>query len=124
MNNNYQPHVLGRKAEDGACEYLKKQGLKLITRNYCCRLGEIDLIMRDGKILVFIEVRLRSNLSYGTGLESVTRSKQQKIIRAAEYYLLINHLTYKVSCRFDIVSATFKEGKFDFSWIKHAFENE
>ena len=119
----YKPHILGRQVENNACEYLKKQGLKLVARNYRCRSGEIDLIMQDGKILVFIEVRFRTSHSYGTGLDSVTKAKQLKIIRAAEYYLLVKHLTYKISCRFDVISATFKEEKFDFFWVKNAFES-
>lgn len=127
MNKNtsvYQPHILGKQAEQGACEYLKKQGLRLVTQNFRCHSGEIDLIMRDGKTLVFIEVRLRTNLSRGSGLESITEHKQRKIMKTAEFYLLIHQLTYKIPCRFDVVSVSLKNGTAEFSWIKNAFGEE
>ena len=61
----------GRWAEDLACKHLIDHGLVLVTRNYRCRYGEIDLIMRDGRTIAFVEVRLRSRIDYGTGAESV-----------------------------------------------------
>jgi putative endonuclease len=122
LKSAYKPHVLGKQAEDAALHYLKRQGLKLVARNFHCRSGEVDLIMRDGKMLVFVEVRLRNSTICGTGLESVTRAKQRKIMRSAEFYLLKKGLTYKISYRFDIISVRQKEDKFDIYWAKNAFE--
>ena len=95
--------AIGNNKERDALTYLKKQGLKLVTQNYHTRSGEIDLIMRDKNILVFIEVRLRKNQHYGNSLESITYSKQQKLIKTAEHYLLAHpskHLDY----RFDVIA--------------------
>src|SRR3989304_5065718 len=72
--------TLGRLAEDSACQYLAGNGLKLITRNYKCRRGEIDLVMRHNDSIVFIEVRYRHNNHFGSGAESVIHKKQKKII--------------------------------------------
>ncbi|CAM4458743.1 MAG: hypothetical protein LEGION0398_MBIBDBAK_00856 [Legionellaceae bacterium] len=111
----------GLRAEQLACSYLKKQGLKVITKNYHCRMGEIDLIMRHEQYLVFIEVRYRHNTKYGTASESVTLQKQKKIIKTAQYYLLKNGLTDKVPCRFDIIDIS---TSFHITWIKDAFSYE
>ena len=80
--------TLGQQAELWACQYLEQQGLALITKNYHCRRGEIDLIMRDEKALVFIEVRYRKSARFGSALESVNYKKQQKLIITAEHYIL------------------------------------
>ena len=92
----------GYVAEKRAMKFLKKQGLKHITSNYQTRYGEIDLVMSQQDTLVFIEVRLRNNASHGTGAESVTRAKQQRIINTAEHYLQYNPHWHQ--CRFDIMS--------------------
>lgn len=108
----------GSLAEDLACNYLSKQGLTLVSRNYYCRLGEIDLIMRDKSYLVFIEVRYRNNSSFGSGAESVTLSKQAKLIKTAQFYLQQKKLIDKISCRFDVISVKDRE---KIEWIKNAF---
>ena len=118
---NYIPHKLGKFAEDLACKHLKKRGLKLIARNYRCALGEIDLIMNDDSVFVFVEVRLRSVSSYIDGLESITFSKQQKIIRTASHYLQRNDLLNKVECRFDVISVRRDKKQFACEWVKQAF---
>ena len=78
---------LGQEAEDACCLYLKSKGLKLITKNFSCRFGEIDIIMLENNILVFIEVRYRKNNNFGGALESVTYAKQKKLRNTAELYL-------------------------------------
>lgn len=112
MNN------LGGEAELTAATFLQQQGLKLITSNYHCRFGEIDLIMRDGKTLVFVEVRLRSNASFGGAGMSITPAKQQKLARTAEHYLQQHGST---SCRFDAVLMD-KASVQHIEWIKNAFD--
>jgi putative endonuclease len=112
--------IIGKNAENLVSNYLQQQGLKLIEANYTCKCGEIDLIMRDGETLVFVEVRYRKNDYYGDGVASVTKYKQHKIIRAATYYLQQNNLYDKVLCRFDVVAAA-SENINNLQWIKNAF---
>ncbi|MFL0796798.1 MAG: YraN family protein [Cellvibrionaceae bacterium] len=112
----------GAAAEKATEKYLKAQGLKSVTKNYRSRLGEIDLIMQDGETLVFIEVRMRNHKNYGSGADSVTVSKQKKIIRTAQAYL--QKSTQDYSCRFDVVSVSTKDSEHQFQWIKNAFYAE
>lgn len=112
---------MGKKAEDQACHFLRQHGLQLITRNYRCRVGEIDLIMQDKEVLCFIEVRFRQQHGFGSGAESVTRSKQNKLIKAAYYYLQQEKLLEKVACRFDVVAVTSQASATPVEWIKNAF---
>ena len=110
---------IGKVAEDLACEYLKDNNLCYVTSNYYCRLGEIDLIMKDGDVMVFIEVRYRCNSDYGDPLVTVTKSKQQKRVKTASHYLQKNNLLNRVSCRFDVITIT--EEVMKINWIKNAF---
>lgn len=110
------PHLeAGRDAEDRACALLRGQGLKLLERNFRCRSGEIDLIMRDGESLVFVEVRYRRNARFGAGAETVDRRKQARLVAAAQTYLHRNGSS--VPCRFDVVSVTGPR----LEWIPDAF---
>jgi putative endonuclease len=108
----------GNEAEKMAATYLQQQGLTLLETNYRCRFGEIDLIMRDGNATVFVEVRLRSNADFGGAGMSITPHKQQKLVRAAEHYLLSHSST---SCRFDAVLMD-KIGAQHIEWIRNAFD--
>ena len=107
----------GQKAERRACHHLEKHGLHLKEANFCCKLGEIDLIMWDQDTLVFVEVRYRSSAIYGSPLESVTPTKQKKIKASARYYLQKHRLDEHYPVRFDIVAITANE----LQWVKHAF---
>ena len=111
----------GSEAEQLACDYLQQHSLKLITKNYYCRRGEIDLIMQDGQDLVFIEVKYRKNAQFGSAAESVTRQKQLKIITTAEHYLLQSKERY-VNYRFDVVAISPENDKPAIMWIKDAFQ--
>ncbi|MBU0745014.1 MAG: YraN family protein [Gammaproteobacteria bacterium] len=112
--------IVGKNVENLACDYLQQQGLKLVTANYSCQLGEIDLIMGDKDVLVFIEVRYRKNINYGDGAATVNKSKQDKLKKTAAYYLQKQNLYDKVVCRFDVVAVS---GKYmdKLDWIKDAF---
>ena len=112
--------TIGKHAEAEACNYLIQHGLELIDKNFTCKSGEIDLIMQDKDFYVFIEVRYRKKSKYGTGAESVTKNKQQKIIRTAKYYLLEKGLFDKIKCRFDVISSS-AEDENKILWIKDAF---
>ena len=109
---------IGLAAEKYACDYLQKQGLKLVESNYSCRVGEIDLIMRDGEFLVFVEVRARTSSIHGNAIESVNYFKQKKLIKAASYYLLTKKYTH-LPCRFDVFALDGMQPKI--SWIKKIF---
>lgn len=113
---------LGQQAEQDALEYLSSKGLKLVYRNYSCRLGEIDLIMRDGAYLVFIEVRSRTHKAYGDGLDSITYAKRQKIIKTTSHYLIRYKIQDKYPVRFDVISIDGKNKKL--TWVKDAFSTE
>lgn len=94
----------GTKYETFAAEYLEKQGYEILERNFRCRLGEIDLIARDGLYLVFIEVKYRKNTSCGSAATAVFSKKQQSISRVAAFYLLKKHLPESTPCRFDVAA--------------------
>lgn len=108
----------GARAEHLAAAYLVRQGLELLQRNYRCRFGEIDLIMREADTLVFVEVRLRSRTDYGGAAASITAAKQQKLVRAAKHYLAGRRRW--PPCRFDAVLLSGTDcGSIE--WIKNAF---
>ena len=108
----------GAQAEAHAEAFLLQQGLVKCAKNYRCKLGEIDLIMRDRDVLVFVEVRLRTHQAFANAAESVTIRKQQKIIKTARYYLQEHGLTDSVNCRFDVIAFSDKGTP---EWIKDAF---
>lgn len=112
---------IGAEAEDLAIGHLEKKGLILLTRNYHCRRGEIDLIMQDGNFLVFIEVRYRKNNRYGSAAESVTRQKQQRLLTTAEYYLQNENYNADNACRFDVITLSGQQNP-QIDWIKDAFQ--
>jgi putative endonuclease len=91
----------GAAAEALAAEFLVARGLVILTRNYRCRSGEVDLIARDRDTLVFVEVRLRSSAAFGGAGASITASKRQRIARAAKHYL--GKLGHEPPCRFDAI---------------------
>jgi putative endonuclease len=107
----------GFAAEQLAETFLIKQGLKLVAKNYHCRFGEIDLIMKDGNCLVFVEVRLRSNAAFGSAASSITAKKQQKLIATAQHYLQQHG---EQQCRFDALLMQ-KVSNENIEWIRNAF---
>ncbi len=108
----------GLQAEQWAVQHLQQQGLKLITQNYRSRFGEIDIIMQDKDVLVFVEVRLRRNADFGGAAASIDTRKQQRIIQTAQQYL--GSLKHTPPCRFDavLIDAVNK----NFEWLKNAFD--
>lgn len=110
----------GDRAEEQACRFLVHHGLQLVAQNFRCRRGEIDLLMREGEELVFVEVRLRRHPDFGGALESVTFTKQQRIISAAGYFLQTHPAWSRHACRFDVVAISGPR-TVDITWIKDAF---
>ena len=110
----------GAWAEDLARRYLLDQGLRLVTRNYRCRHGEIDLVMKHGSTIAFVEVRLRSRTDFGSGAESVDARKQARL-RSSALHFLQHHATLLTTCRFDVVSIRKSGGTHQLEWIRNAF---
>lgn len=106
----------GAAAENAAYKFLKRQGLKLVAKNYSCRFGEIDLLMQDKQQLVCVEVRYRGANSYCHPLETINKHKRRCLIKTAAYYMQSHNPD--ADLRFDVVAIT--ENK-DLDWIKHAF---
>ena len=115
-------HLLaGENAEQAACDFLLAKQFKLIERNVRYPFGEIDLLMQDGKELVFVEVRFRRNQSFGGGAGSVTLSKQKKMANAAQAWLSSHKQWANASCRFDVIAMDWHQDAFRIDWIKAAF---
>ena len=108
--------ISGAAAESAAAALIERAGLEVITRNYRTKAGEIDLIARDGTTLVFIEVRKRANMRFGGAHASIDWRKQQRIVRAAQHYLL--GFRTPPPCRFDAILV---EGE-TVEWLRDAFQ--
>ncbi|MEW6067790.1 MAG: YraN family protein [Nitrospirota bacterium] len=113
--------ILGDKGEDFAVKFLKEKGYKIIRRNYRSTIGEIDIIAKDGDTIVFIEVKTRTNISFGYPFEAINTKKRQKLKNLALLYL--KQQKEEFSVRFDIVSIFCADnGKNKVEHIKDAFE--
>ena len=96
--------IRGQQKEELAAAWLERQGYEILEHNYRCRQGEIDLIARDGRYLVFIEVKYRNSAKCGDPLEAVDRRKQAKILYTARQYLAGCGYSSQTPCRFDVVA--------------------
>ena len=103
MEEKLNKRSTGNKGEDIACEFLTKLGYKIIERNYQFGHGEIDIIAKDGEILVFVEVKYRKSLEYGPPELAIPKSKQKQIRKIAEAYLYQNEIK-DTSCRIDVIA--------------------
>jgi putative endonuclease len=112
----------GRWAEDLACDHLHRAGLETVTRNYRGRRGEIDLVMRCGETLVFVEVRYRGRQDFGSGAESVDEHKRRKLIATAHQFLQRHPQGAGCPCRFDVISITAGGDAPRIEWIQNAFD--
>lgn len=111
----------GQHAEDLACSYLQQQGLELVQRNFHSKRGEVDLIMRQHDVLIFVEVRYRSSQRFGGAIASVTTGKQQKIIAAAQYFLHYHAHYAHLAARFDVLAIQAHGDDWRIDWIPAAF---
>lgn len=109
----------GRYWEWRGLAHLRAQGLRLVCRNYSCRGGEIDLIMRDGEAVVFVEVRYREDSGFGGAAASVTPAKQRRIMLAARHFLAGNPRYSQFPCRYDVLAI--QSAGQTIQWIKGAF---
>lgn len=121
MAKELPPHACrGREAEDAACAWLERQGLTLLARNYRSPRGEIDLVMRDGAGLVFVEVRYRARSDFGAPAETVDAAKQARLRATAEHYLQQTRGASRKPCRFDIVALD-GSPRGEPRWLRNAF---
>jgi putative endonuclease len=111
---------LGEAAEDAALAHLLAQGMALLARNVRYPFGELDLVMRDGATVVFVEVRYRRGSGFGGAAVSVDASKRRKLARAAQAWLKGHREHAQAACRFDVVAATPAAGAPRCEWIAHA----
>jgi len=113
--------LLGKEGERIAELFLKKKGYKLVERNYRCAAGELDLIVLDQRVIVFVEVKTRTGMAYGTPLEAVEVRKQQKLIYAAQFFLNAKKLSQR-EARFDVVGISWPGVQPLVEHIENAFE--
>jgi putative endonuclease len=113
--------LFGKRGEELAERYLRKKGYRVVERNYRCALGEVDLIVLDRRVIVFVEVKTRSGDGFGTPLEAVERRKQRKMIRAAQFFLSTKRL-HRREARFDVVGISWPGREPVIEHIENAFE--
>ena len=114
MNNRKN----GNDFEKLAADFLQKQGMTILKLNFYCKMGEVDIIAKDGNYLVFVEVKYRTTKSKGSGFEAVGFNKMRKISRVADYYMYSHRCSGDTSVRFDVV--VIEEGHL--KHLKNAFE--
>ena len=117
MKLHIDKQIQGKLGEDSALAYLRDAGLSLCERNFNCKGGEIDLIMQDGTVLVFVEVRKRKSMLYGGAAASITHAKKARLIIAAQVYL--QRYPHPPACRFDVIAID--DGKI--SWLKDVIQH-
>lgn len=110
----------GQNAEILAADFLARQNYIILERNYRVRLGEIDIIGKDGDTVCFIEVKMRRSSRFGGPWEAVPRSKMNKLVQVAWHYLKARNL-HRAKARFDVVAVTPAENGFKFDLLKNAF---
>jgi putative endonuclease len=116
----------GASYEDVALAYLERAGLALLARNFNCRYGEIDLVMDERDVVVFVEVRYRRGANvrggYGDGVDSVSAGKRAKLVRAAEVFLASHARFAQRTCRFDVLAIADGAGAPVIDWRRNAFD--
>lgn len=112
----------GARYEDIALAHLERAGLALVARNYRCRYGEIDLVMRDRDVIVFVEVRYRRSGGFGGGIDSVDAAKRAKLVRAARAFLADHPRLADAACRFDVIAIGDDARAPSLDWRRNAFE--
>ena len=113
--------AVGRAGEEVAIEYLCERGYRILERNFRCRVGEIDLIARDGRTLAFIEVKTRRSRTFGDPAFAVTSEKQRRLIKASQVYLGRKGDVQEF-CRFDVVTIQLDQAGLRVELIKNAFQ--
>ena len=122
LNKKMNRKKLGEIGEALACKCLMRHGYIILEKNYSTLIGEIDIVAEDGKILVFVEVKMRRSIAYGLPEEAINSKKIRKLIRLAQFYIRNKNL-YNRKVRFDVVSILSQRrfGKKSIRLIKNAF---
>lgn len=110
--------IKGQQAEAAAGHHLKKHRISIVAKNVQSKFGELDLVCLDGDELVFVEVRYRSHPGFGSAAETVNIRKQQKLIRAAQFFLSTHPEYSRMTMRFDVIGI---DKRHSIEWIKGAF---
>lgn len=113
----YVSHELGRIGENIIADYITKLGYKVVERNFECNQGEIDIIAKDKEELVFIEVKTRTDISYGEASEAVTDTKKRHLINSIKYYIYKQKLENQ-PIRIDVAEVYINKGKVKVNYIK------
>ena len=115
---------LGRRGEKAALHFLQRHGYQILEHSYRCKVGEIDIVAREGTELVFVEVKTRCSLSFGLPVESISRQKRKKLTQLALSYLG-HHKLDNIPCRFDVVGILLEKDKIvEIRLIRDAFPAE
>ncbi len=117
----YVSHELGRIGENIIADYITKLGYKVVERNFECNQGEIDIVAKDKEELVFIEVKTRTDISYGEASEAVTNTKKRHLINSIKYYIYKQKLENQ-PIRIDVAEVYINKGKVKVNYIKQAIE--
>ena len=117
----YVSHELGRIGENIIADYITKLGYKVVERNFACNQGEIDIVAKDKEELVFIEVKTRTDISYGEASEAVTNTKKRHLINSIKYYIYKQKLENQ-PIRIDVAEVYINKGKVKVNYIKQAIE--
>ena len=120
VQRNANKRMIGTCAEERAALFLQARGMQILVRNYRCRQGEIDLIARDGRYLVFVEVKYRSSACCADTLSAVNRAKQRKICRVADYFRFTQKVPDDVPVRYDVIGILGEKT----AWIPDAFPHQ
>lgn len=120
VQRNANKRMIGTCAEERAVVFLQARGMQILARNYRCRQGEIDLIARDGRYLVFVEVKYRSSSRCADPLSAVNRAKQRKICRVADYFRFTQKVPDDIPVRYDVIGILGEKT----AWIPDAFPHQ
>ncbi len=111
----------GDAVEVAALVHLQAKGLQLVARNAQARGGEIDLVMLDGGVVVFVEVRYRASMAFGGGIASIDANKRRKLVHAAQVFLMKHPRHAQAACRFDVIDANGDPAAPRLQWLRDAF---
>jgi putative endonuclease len=119
-NNKKEKYSVGKEGEKIALDFLKKKGYEIVETNYRFGRGEIDIIVRKEKLLVFVEVKTKKYGDFGDPINWINRRKQRQIGTIAKGYLFENNIT-DMDCQFDVIALKYEEGAYQINHIENAF---
>ena len=118
-----QNREVGKKGEEVALRFLKKNGYRILQRNYVCKLGEVDIIAREKDTLAFVEVKTRTSTTFGPPQLAVNASKQMQLSKAALSFIKEKRLE-EMNARFDVVAILLRPEGEEIELIRDAFDSK